>query len=170
MTMYKMFSLLLAVLFLAGCQPARAAMTSLPPEPADSQPPATPLSVATLPDRMDASMTQQPDSLSPTDSGTPVTGEAPADLIAAILQDLAQRTGADPQRVVVIRAQAVVWNDGSLGCPQPGMFYTQALVRGYWVVLALDGKTYDYHAAESGYFVLCENGLPPFGTPGVTDK
>jgi hypothetical protein len=28
-----------------------------------------------------------------------------------------------------------VWNDGSLGCPEPGMMYTQALVNGYWLII-----------------------------------
>ena len=33
----------------------------------------------------------------------------------------------------VLSAEAVTWSDGSLGCPEPGMMYTQALVPGYRV-------------------------------------
>lgn len=163
-------SLWMTALVLLACQPVRNDLTPMPPEPGGSQPLATPEPAATRSGKMEASMTSQPDPIPPTEPIPAVTGEAPPALMEAILQDVSQRTGAQPAQVKVIRAQAVVWNDGSLGCPQPGMFYTQALVRGYWVVLELDGKTYDYHAAESGYFVLCESGQPPFGAPGLPDK
>lgn len=165
-----LFSLWMTALVLLACQPARNDQPAVPPEPEGSQPLATPEAAAARSGTMEASMTSQPDPIPPAEPLPPVTGEVPASLMDAILQDVSQRTGAQPAQVKVIRAQAVVWNDGSLGCPQPGMFYTQALVRGFWVVLELDGKTYDYHAAESGYFVLCENGQPPFGAPGLPDK
>jgi hypothetical protein len=35
----------------------------------------------------------------------------------------------------VVQAEAVTWPDGALGCPEPGIVYTQALVPGYWVVV-----------------------------------
>ena len=70
-----------------------------------------------------------------------------------------RRTGADREAINVLRDEAVVWRDGSLGCPKPGMMYTQALVEGYWVVLEHDGKTYDYRAGNRGYFVLCDQPL-----------
>ena len=34
-----------------------------------------------------------------------------------------------------VSAAAVTWSDGSAGCPEPGMMYTQALVPGYRIVL-----------------------------------
>jgi hypothetical protein len=40
--------------------------------------------------------------------------------------------------------------------------YTQALVDGYWVVLAVGEQEYDYRASDTGYFFLCE-GLHPQG-------
>jgi hypothetical protein len=102
----------------------------------------------------------------PIDPGPPVTGEAPIGLLEDIRADLAEKSGAALEAMVVIRDQAVTWSDGSLGCPQPGMMYTQALVPGYWVVLQVGEVEYDYHAAESGYFVLCEGGgLPYIQTP-----
>ena len=103
----------------------------------------------------------------PTDSGAPpVTGEAPAELLDALKSDMAALTGAATDEIVVIRDQATVWNDGSLGCPQPDMIYTQALVNGYWVVLKVGEVEYDYRAAESGYFFLCESGgFSPISPP-----
>ncbi len=104
----------------------------------------------------------------PTDPGlpaSPVTGETPGELLEAIKSDLASRTGASSGEIRVLRDQAMVFNDGSLGCPQPGMFYTQATVAGYWVVLELGQVEYDYRATENGSFILCESGLPPGLTP-----
>ena len=44
------------------------------------------------------------------------------------------------EQLVIVRAEPVVWNDGSLGCPEPGMMYTQALLNGYWVIIDARGK------------------------------
>ncbi len=165
-----MISLLLTGLLAAGCQRAAAGVTPMLLETQIAQPTATVAPNPTLPDRMEDGMTKQPERVPPTESMPPVTGEVPSGLMGSMLQDLSQRTGADPQLVSVIRAQAVVWRDGALGCPQPGVVYTQALVHGYWVTLEFEGKTYDYHAAQNGYFMLCENRLPPLGTPGIPDK
>ena len=56
--------------------------------------------------------------------------------------------------MTVISAEAVTFPDGSLGCPQPGMVYTQALVDGYKIVAEAGGKTYDYRGTGST-FRLC---------------
>ena len=104
----------------------------------------------------------------------PLTGEVPQDLLDAVLDDLVERMGVDRAAITVERSGAVIWRDGSLGCPQPGMMYTQALVPGYQIVLRVGEDTYDYHASESGNFVLCpdgmaEEGLPP-GEGGLVDQ
>lgn len=97
-----------------------------------------------------------------------MTGEVPDELLTRIIADLATRTGADPAAFEMVRSEAVTWNDGSLGCPRPGVAYTQALVPGYWVVLSHEGLEYDYRASARGYFLLCESGgLPP--APGDPD-
>ncbi|MCS6909965.1 MAG: hypothetical protein NZM11_05275 [Anaerolineales bacterium] len=86
----------------------------------------------------------------------PVVGELPATLRESIEADLEQRSGVTRAAFTYVRAEAMVWNDGSLGCPQPGMAYTQALVPGYWVVIRVGDAEFDYRVAESGYFILCE--------------
>lgn len=83
-------------------------------------------------------------------------GGVPAGVLSAMVADLAGRLGVAESAIEVLQAQAVTWNDGSIGCPKPGMSYTQALVDGYWVILGFDGVLYDYHASRSGYFFLCE--------------
>lgn len=93
-----------------------------------------------------------------------VTGEVPAELMAAIMADAGTRN-TTKAALTVVRAQAVTWSDGSLGCPEKGMSYTQALVDGYWVVLDAGGQLMDYRAGTSGGFKYCAiGGLPPVGS------
>lgn len=97
----------------------------------------------------------------------PIVGEIPADLMAKLSDDVQKRAGVTVEAITIVRAEAVTWNDGSLGCPQPGMFYTQALVDGYWVILQVGDVVYDYHTSGTAYFVLCEQpSIPqrPFST------
>jgi hypothetical protein len=85
----------------------------------------------------------------------------PASLQEEIVQDLSQRLNIAPERIEIVKSEQVVWNDGSLGCPQPGMFYTQALVNGYWLILEVDHVPYDYRASDRGFFFYCERPSSP---------
>ncbi len=82
----------------------------------------------------------------------------PADLLERTKADAAQRSGRKPEEIEVIAAESVTWSDGSLGCPQPGMAYTQAIVEGYRIRLRAGGEELDYHAGRGGHFVLCPAG------------
>ena len=79
--------------------------------------------------------------------------------LAAIRADLTKR-GVVSDQVRVVSAQSVTFNDGSLGCPKPGVQYTQALVDGMRVVVALGGRTYDYRFGTGDTPVLCEPAAP----------
>lgn len=67
---------------------------------------------------------------------------------------LAQLLGVSPDAITVVSVEEVTWPDTSLGCPQPGMMYTQVLTPGYRLVLEAGGKTYEYHAGR-GRVVSC---------------
>ena len=95
----------------------------------------------------------------------PPAGEVPQNLLDAVIEHLLGRLDVSREAIAVEKAEAVVWRDGSLGCPQPGMMYTQALVPGYQIVLRVGGETYDYHASQAGFFVLCEEGRSEEGLP-----
>lgn len=84
-----------------------------------------------------------------------VLGEVPDELLAAILSDLAASIDVEGPDIEVLDSEAVVWSDGSLGCPQPGEVYPQSPVSGYRVLLRARGQRYDYRASASGYFKLC---------------
>lgn len=83
----------------------------------------------------------------------------PADLLTRLVGDLAARSGSDPSAITLIGAEAVVWNDGSLGCPQPGMVYPQVQIEGYHVILRVGDRDYDYRVGKGGSFVLCERAI-----------
>ena len=76
-------------------------------------------------------------------------------IVAPARADLAQRLGVEPEELEVISAEEVTWPDGSMGCPEPGMSYTQALVDGSKVVLGYDDRVYIYHAGDDDQPFLC---------------
>lgn len=122
------------------------------------------------PDRINDDMANTPERVPPTEEIQTVTGEVPSKILDLILQDLAGRTGEPAANMTVIQAQEVVWNDGSLGCPKPGVMYTQALINGYWIILEVASQKFDYRATRAGYFTLCENGVPPIPRLGTPDS
>jgi hypothetical protein len=85
-----------------------------------------------------------------------VVGEVPADVMGRIQEHLARRVDAPADELAVRRAEARVWPDGAMGCPQPGLNYTSAPVDGYWIVLEHQGRDYDYRVSRSGLMVMCE--------------
>jgi len=99
----------------------------------------------------------------PPGEGQGVTGEVPQAILARIRAHAIDRTGASETAIDVIRAEAVVWADGSLGCPEQGMSYTQALVDGYQVVVVSPDEELDYRVGAGGGFRLCERAHPPSG-------
>jgi hypothetical protein len=89
--------------------------------------------------------------------------KVPQAILEPILAEAAARAKVARDKLVIVRAESVVWGDGSLGCPEPGMEYTQALVNGYWVVIDAAGQTYDFRVGHGGSFQLCPagRGRPP---------
>jgi predicted small lipoprotein YifL len=79
-------------------------------------------------------------------------------VVEAALDDAARRSGISRKDIKVVKAGSVTWSDSSLGCPQPGVAYTQALVTGYRVELRAGGQQLDYHAALRGPPALCPAG------------
>jgi hypothetical protein len=73
--------------------------------------------------------------LTPTAETSPAPADVPQAILGPILNEASTLARVPPEQLAIIRAQAVIWNDGSLGCPERGMEYTQALVNGYWIVI-----------------------------------
>lgn len=153
--MYKQrIGLLSLIVFfgLAACAP--------PPMVVDPEPligTATPVLAQPLPTRQPPELigTLEP---APGIIGTPVTGEAPTEVVAAMIAALSELTGVPAAEIVVLSDEAVVWPDGGLGCPEPGVGYTQVQVEGYRVLLVAGGQVYDYRVGERPEnFRLCQS-------------
>lgn len=123
------------ILALTACQSAPDPSPTEPGGGASSRPPF---------------QTTTPGAIAP--SGTPT--DVPEARWSAIEADLTARGVAEAPTLV--SAEAVTFTDGSLGCPDPGMSYTQALVDGMRVVVTADGATYDYRFGSGDEPHLCE--------------
>lgn len=80
---------------------------------------------------------------------SPTGAPAPRRDVLIAVEDLAATLVVDPAEVEVVSVEEVTWRDGSRGCAEPGMSYTQALVDGSRITLRAGGKTYEYHAGGS---------------------
>jgi hypothetical protein len=80
----------------------------------------------------------------------------PAELIERLIAELSAELARPSSDVHIESVQPVTWRDGSLGCPEPGMFYTQALVPGFRVILAVDERRFDYRTGSGGTFRRCD--------------
>jgi hypothetical protein len=101
--------------------------------------------------------------------GPALTGEVPEDALRPVLADASDRSGVTVGELEILRAEYVDWPDGSLGCPEPGMYYTQAIEPGYWVEVRVGEVVLDYRLTVRGSFRLCESGLPGVA-PGSGDS
>ena len=130
---------LAALLLLVACAAPAGAPSASPTEPAGSRPPFE----TVTPSPSEAAGAGAPDGL-------------PEGAWTAIIDDLSRRLGEPVVDPTVISAVAKTWNDGSLGCPQPGELYTQALVDGFQVVLEVDEEQFDYRVGGGTDVRLCE--------------
>lgn len=62
-------------------------------------------------------------------------------------RDLAGRLEIEESEVTLLDAGFVTWPNGALGCPEPDMMYTQALVPGYRIQLRAEDTLHHYHGA-----------------------
>jgi hypothetical protein len=89
------------------------------------------------------------------DSSSNAEAQAAVD---AALQDAAGRlslaTGAGDMHVQQVDARQ--WPDSSLGCPRPGVMYSQIVTPGYLIVISAAGKQLEYHADSRGRIVFCQ--------------
>lgn len=82
-------------------------------------------------------------------------------MLDALVEQASEETGVAADEIEVLAAEAVTWSDGSLGCPEEGMAYTQALVPGFRVMLEVAGERIEYHAGSDGAFFPCDDPQDP---------
>lgn len=153
--LFSMAALLLVVTWIIGCgihgTPQSAAIqthrsesnTAQTPE-ADTQPP-------------DAESLEGEEMMSSTPIPTEVEPSAGAEQAIGLARaNLAQKLGLMPEAIELLSVEAVEWRDTSLGCPQPGMMYAQVITPGFRVMLAVEGRTYQYHTDQGQVAVSCD--------------
>jgi hypothetical protein len=75
--------------------------------------------------------------------------------VAAAVQDAATRLGVAAGDIGVQQVEEREWGDSSLGCPQPGLLYSQVVTPGFLIVINSRGKQLEYHSDMRGRVVLC---------------
>ena len=103
----------------------------------------------------DVDPTSTTDILPPTSSTGAFPSEDVEEVARLAISDLEDSAGVRPGSVEVLEASKVTWRDGSLGCPEPGRMYSQALVDGYRIVLIHEGERHFYHAGDDGEPFRC---------------
>ena len=74
---------------------------------------------------------------------------------------LAARLEVSTENLTLVKDEAVQWPDASLGCPQEGMMYAQAITPGHRMMFRHNDDTYEVHTAAAGSSVepvSCEGG------------
>jgi hypothetical protein len=64
------------------------------------------------------------------------------------VNDLSKKLGLSPNLVTVKESGVHAWPDASLGMPEPGKMYAQAIAEGFYVVLEACGQKYEYHFGD----------------------
>jgi hypothetical protein len=88
-------------------------------------------------------------------------------------EDLAQRLSTQVDQIELLEVAAVVWPDGGLGCPHPGVVYTQVPRDGLLIRLRVGKRTYHYHSGGGRSPFLCERAAVDDGLatpPGLEDR
>ena len=110
------------------------------------------------------------------DEDPPPSATVPSDLqdrVELAIEDTVAQTGASEADIEVELAERVTWRDGSMGCPEPGGMYTQALVEGYRIILSVDGDERAYHGRDGDEPFYCSDPQEPLGgsnSGGTVDR
>lgn len=128
--------LVVAVILLCGACASRT----------DSQ---VPTRAASLPSRVPASPVASvlPGSLANPD---------PQPAVEAATRDAAVHLGVSAADLQVDQVDARQWGDSSLGCPRPGLMYSQIVTPGFVIVISGAGKRLEYHTDARARVVLCQ--------------
>jgi hypothetical protein len=77
--------------------------------------------------------------------------------VDAALQDAATHLGTAPDQLHVEQVQERQWPDSSLGCPKPGLMYSQIVTPGFLIVISSStGRRLEYHTDTRAHVVLCQ--------------
>lgn len=97
----------------------------------------------------------------PATPGSPPAAAAPDDIVDRARTALAGHLAVAEDTLTLVESEARQWPDGALGCPDPSLGYTQAIVPGYLLVFNDGTQRYAIHTSEyANPLILCQDGLP----------
>src|SRR5712691_8360773 len=131
----RVWLLTAATLFLAACAAGPSGQVPTAPPPPPSPAPASPVA-SVLP------------------GSSPTADPQPA--VDAALRDAAAHLGVSSANLKVDQVEPRQWSDSSLGCPKPGLMYSQIVTPGFVIIISGAGKQLEYHADTRGQVVLCQ--------------
>jgi hypothetical protein len=77
-------------------------------------------------------------------------------LVAKARADLQRRLSVSADEIQLLEFKAMVWPDSSLGCPRPGMSYTQVQRDGFLIRFSAQGRNFNYHGGSGRDPFLCD--------------
>ncbi len=77
----------------------------------------------------------------------PALPEDTESLVLLAIFDLTIKTGVDIEDIVTKSIEETLFDDSSLGVPEPGVTYEAIMTPGYIIVLEAGGNLYEYHAS-----------------------
>jgi hypothetical protein len=80
-------------------------------------------------------------------------------LVMQAREDLAGRLSITDDQIDLVELRAMVWPDGGLGCPEPGMAYTQVQQEGLLIRLRAGKRIYPYHSGGGTPLFLCTQAI-----------
>jgi hypothetical protein len=145
--------LILLIAILTGCSSAAAPVAPTPAPPLETVIAPTP-TVAPAPT---ASAVNTPAAARAAPGSTPsaIVPAVAQPAVTAAAADLANRLGVATSAIGVVEVTSATWPNGALGCPKPGIMYSQIVTPGYRIILASGGRNYEYHSGRGSNVVSC---------------
>lgn len=152
MNLARSLGCLAALMVLAGCSPTIG--VPMPTDPTTQPTPGPAERSPTGPGDLPSSW---PSGRPPLQTTSPLPTGSPAQVSSQRWQaivDHLDRQGVTGTPELVL-AEAVTWQDSSLGCPSPGVSYTQAQIEGLRAIVSVDGERYDFRFGTGTDLKLC---------------
>ena len=86
----------------------------------------------------------------------PATLMSERDATALALDTLGKELGVKGKDIRIVHISRVDWPNSALGCPKPGLSYTQTILPGYLALLSYEKKHYRVHIG-SGRAIVCRS-------------
>jgi hypothetical protein len=77
-------------------------------------------------------------------------------MIQLAKESLARKLKISEDQIYLFSAEAMIWPDASLGCPQSEIVYAQVQTPGFQIQLEAIGQSFSYHTDTVERVILCD--------------